>query len=450
MFTRRRLLASLAGLCLVSPRFVTAAADRRVLVIGAGIAGLTAASQLARSGVQVTVLEARKRIGGRIATSHRWPDLPVELGANWIHGTDGNPVTALADAVGAPRAATSYDASQLRGADGRVLDIDRAYARAERAFDAARANATSLTADTSLAELITTSAEWTRASPTQRRMLRHYVNSMVEQEYGGDWRDTSALHFDHDEAFDGPDVVLPAGFDALLQPLAQGLDLRLGHAVTTIERAARGARVTLGDGSSLAADHVVVTLPLGVLQAETVRFTSPLAPARRDAIARLRMGLLDKCILRFERVHWPPAFDWIEWLGPNDGYWNQWLSLSRATQQPVLVGFNAGRQALDIEALDDDATVDAAVSALRAMFGSRFPAPSAARITRWARQPHTLGAYSFCSVGTSADTRDALAGSDWDGVLQFAGEACSRDYFGTTHGALLSGREAAERLLQPL
>lgn len=447
MISRRRILTSLATLALAPRRVLAAATGRSVLVIGAGIAGLTAASLLARSGMRVTVLEARARIGGRIATSHRWPDLPVELGANWIHGTDGNPVTTLADAVAAPRARTSYDASQLRASDGRVLDIDRAYARAERTFVAARAGARSMPVDASLAAVVTASAEWSRASPAQRRMLRHYVNSTIEQEYGGDWDETSARHYDHDAAFDGPDVLLPEGFDAVLQPLAQGLDLRLRQTVSEIGRTAGGVRVGLVDGSKLTADHVIVTLPLGVLRAEAVRFTAPLAPRRRDAIAGLRMGLLNKCIMRFDRVYWPLAFDWLEWLGRRDGYWSQWLSLARALRQPVLVGFNAGRQALDIEALDDAATVDAALTALRAMFGTGFPAPKAARITRWARQPQTLGAYSFCSVGTSAATRVDLAGSDWDGVLHFAGEACSRDYFGTTHGALLSGRNAALQLL---
>lgn len=91
------------------------------------------------------------------------------------------------------------------------------------------------------------------------------------------------------------------------------------------------------------------------------------------------MGLLNKCWLRFESVLWPPQVDWIEWLAPRDGYWCQWLSLTRATQQPVLQAFHAGAQAKELESLDDAATVAAAHDALRNMFGNHFPAPRAAR-----------------------------------------------------------------------
>src|SRR5476651_1575617 len=67
-----------------------------VIVIGAGIAGIAAAQRLQRAGCRVTVIEARQRLGGRIWTDHSWPDAPVDLGASWIHGVQGNPVAALA------------------------------------------------------------------------------------------------------------------------------------------------------------------------------------------------------------------------------------------------------------------------------------------------------------------------------------------------------------------
>ena len=65
------------------------------------MAGLGAARRLHDAGVDVSVIEARNRIGGRTFTSTLWPDLPVDMGASWIHGTTGNPVTALAAEVGA-------------------------------------------------------------------------------------------------------------------------------------------------------------------------------------------------------------------------------------------------------------------------------------------------------------------------------------------------------------
>jgi len=81
------------------------------------------------------------------------------------------------------------------------------------------------------------------------------------------------------------------------------------------------------------------------------------------------------------------------------------------------------------------------------MLGSRFPAPVAAQVTRWGQDPWALGSYSFNAVGSSSRTRQALAGADWDGVLWFAGEATEPAYFGTAHGAWLSGQRVARALL---
>src|SRR5262245_39721660 len=71
------------------------ARSREVLVIGAGIAGLTAARDLAIDGYDVVVLEARERIGGRIWTSHEL-SVPADLGASWIHGFEDNTIARLA------------------------------------------------------------------------------------------------------------------------------------------------------------------------------------------------------------------------------------------------------------------------------------------------------------------------------------------------------------------
>lgn len=444
---RRNVLSLMAGLPLLGTS-ESRAAQRSVIVVGAGLAGLAAARELAARGVKVTVLEARDRIGGRIWTSQEWPGLPMDLGASWIHGTKGNPLTELADAVGAKRLATRYDSSMALDANGKVVDLSRATALAEKVISAARRKAEARDADQSLEAALVASSAWQKAGEDDRRLIRHVLNGSVEAEYGGASSEVSAWHFDESKDFGGGDVLFPGGFAEIVAHLARGLAIRTSAPVVAIAPEGTGVAITLRGGEILRADHALVTVPLGVLKRGDIAFDRALAASRQRAIETLGMGLLNKCWLRFDRVAWPADVDWIEWVGPKAGYWSQWLSLARVTGAPVLLAFHAADAAHSLEALSNAHMANEAHRVLQSMFGADFPAPNAVQVTRWAQDPFTHGAYSFNAVGTTPATRTALAGADWDRRLVFAGEACDPHYFGTAHGAVLSGRAAANTLLR--
>jgi monoamine oxidase len=371
----------------------------------------------------------------------------MDMGASWIHSTKGNPLTKLADQATAARLATSYDSAIALDAAGQEIDLSSAYALADKTIRAARAKAETRDSDQSLKDAILATPSWVQADDPTRRLIRHVVNGSVEAEYGGAWDEVSAWYFDEAAEFAGGDKLFPKGFDQITDHLAKGLTIRTGAVVASVVQSAAGVQVTLTDGAIVQADHVIVTVPLGVLKSGGIAFDPPLAPARQAAIQTLGMGLLNKCMLRFDRIAWPADVDWIEWLGPRDGAWSQWLSFAQVTGAPVLLAFHGGDEARRLERLSDAEVTAEAQRALKTMFGSDFPAPMATQITRWSQDPFTHGAYSFNATGTTPETRPALAGADWGGRLIFAGEACEPDYWGTAHGALLSGRRAAAEIM---
>lgn len=455
--SRRGVLAGGVGLLASSAR---AKASRRgpatALVIGAGFAGIAAARDLAQAGVAVTVLEARDRMGGRVWTSRAWPDLPVDMGASWIHGVRGNPLTALADAAGAARVATSYDSAAAFGPGGAEVEAPEPW----KTVAEAQALAEGVEVDLSLAEAVAQTRAWAQADAAGRAAIRQAVHRAIEQEYAGDWRDLSAWHFDAGKAFGGGDVLFPAGFDALARHAAEGLTVRLGAEVRALEARARGVAAILADGSRLEAEAAVVTLPLGVLQAGRVAFRPDLSPAREAALGALGMGRFVKCWLRFDRPLPLPAADWVEWLGPpypatgagGTPLWAEWLNPAPALGPlpdggGLVLGFAAARAGAAVEAMPEAEAIATAVETLRAMLGSSLPDPVGAQLSNWGQDAWAGGAYSYLRPGTSPKTRVALAGAEWEGRLVFAGEATSPDHAATVHGAWLSGRAAARQIL---
>jgi monoamine oxidase len=422
------------------------ASKPHVLVLGAGMAGLGAARLLQDAGARVTVIEARDRIGGRSHTSHLWPDLPVDMGAAWIHGTKGNPMTTLARALGVTMTPTSYKRAGTFDHRGHAVEFQKAAKRALKLVEGARTRADRADADMSLQAAIEGSKAWRGLSDFDRCVARLAINTRIEHEYSGDWSRLSAWHFDDGKDFQGGESVVTPGFGPIVHHLAQGLDLRLGEAVTKLAPTAQGVEVTTARATHCA-DHAIVTLPLGVLKSGAIAFAEPLGRKRQRAIDGLEMGLLNKCILRFDRVFWPADLDWIDYLGLQETLWADWTSYLPATGQPLIVGFNAAAMADAVESWDDRTTTASALEALRAMFGASVPDPVGSQISRWRQDPFARGAYSYLPVGTKAKDRKALFGADWEGRLLFAGEAASHDHAATVHGALMTGRKAAKAVL---
>ncbi|WP_144711759.1 NAD(P)/FAD-dependent oxidoreductase [Curtobacterium pusillum] len=428
------------------------AADTDVVVVGAGVAGLAAARALALGGRRVVVLEARDRIGGRT-----WTDsalgVPVDLGASWIHGIDGNPLRDLASAFGIDTVEFTVGSFQFDGrpiawhdpagrrlspaaASAFVDDLHALDAALETVVAAAPPPSTYATAvDTALRAL-----GW---QGDRAARIREYTAHRSEDLCGAPVTVLDAHGLD-EEHVAGDEVVFPSGYAQYAHALAEGLDVRLGSEVRSVRTTDGGVVVGLADGTTVTAADVVVTVPLGVLQAGAVTFEPPLDPEVLDAMGRLGMGVYDKVFLRFPTRFW--GDDWVVRQQGSAGVdWHSWYDMSRVTGEPVLAALVGGAGARRIESLPDALVIDEGLAALRRMFGDDVPVPDGYRITRWAADPFARGSYSYLHVGASPDDHDLLGTPS--GRVQLAGEATWGDDPATVHGALLSGLRAAGRLL---
>lgn len=253
------------------------------------------------------------------------------------------------------------------------------------------------------------------------------------------------MRYDSGEEFEGDDALFVHGFGVITEFLARGLNIALGQPVSEIEWDQSPVRV-ITQGSAFLADHVVVTLPLGVLQAQKVRFSPELPRDKRRAIATLGMGVLNKCYLRFPEAFWPADVDWLEYIPARHGEWTEWVSFKRAADSPILLGFNAADRGREIERWSDQQIVASAMQTLKTIFGPGIPEPTDYQISRWATDPFSLGSYSYNQVGFKPGMRKALA-APLNSKLFFAGEASHEAYFSTAHGAYLSGLRAAKEIL---
>ncbi|KAL8170518.1 hypothetical protein V2J09_022322 [Rumex salicifolius] len=431
-----------------------------VIIIGAGMAGLGAARQLLRFGFKVTVLEGRKRAGGRVYTKKMEGGNRIaaaDLGGSVLTGTLGNPLGILARQL-------SYSLHKIRdkcpiySVDGSPVDpnidskVEIAFNKLLERSSMLRQLMGDVSMDLSLGAAMDTFRDVNGGSVTDEEMrLFNWHLANLEYANAGLLSKLSLAFWDQDDPYDmgGDHCFLSGGNGRLIQALAENVPILYEKTVNTIRYGSDGVQVTAGN-QVFEGDMVLCTVPLGVLKNGSIRFVPELPQKKLDGIKRMGFGLLNKVAMLFPHVFWGTDLDTFGHLCENSssrGEFFLFYSYATVAGGPLLIALVAGEAAHKFESMPPTDAVAHVLQILRGIYepqGISVPEPIQTVCTRWGSDPFCLGSYSNVAVGASGDDYDILAESVGDGRLFFAGEATTRRYPATMHGAFLTGlREAA-------
>ncbi len=398
------------------------------VIIGAGAAGLAAALSLASSNLQILVLEARHRPGGR-AWTQRDAIAPIDMGAGWLHSADRNPLVSIAESQGLVIDRSTPPWQKPMPEHLYPLSEQRAFWAAMAAYFARVSQAAQAQADSAAAMCLEPGNRWNAMINT--------VSSFVN---GIELEGLSAKDFDayHDTEVNWR---LPTGYGALFEQLARTLPIVYDCPVTGVNHIGAVLRIETALGN-LAARKVIITLPTNLLAREAIRFT-PALPDKINAATHLPLGYANKLFL---------ALDQPEEFAPDSRLIGSRERIATAGYhlrpfgRNLIEAYFGGAFARDIEREGEAGMADFAITELAALLGSGIQARlRLVKASRWASDPHAMGAYSHARINHWHERR-ILAEAVAD-RLYFAGEACAVHGFSTVHGAWQTGLAAAQGVL---
>jgi monoamine oxidase len=408
--------------------------DIDVAVVGAGAAGLAAAKELQRLGKTVVVLEARRRIGGRVFTDTSL-GLPFDAGASYIHWAERNPWLEIARQFGAPLLDDrTIDPPRLAYARGLPVSEDEQAPRRKgfrdlmQLLDAAPASEP----DRSFADLAAgRSGEFSAAA-----------RSLTQLSLGEEPERVSVA--DYEQLLSGTDYLLPGGYGTLVSHYGAGVAVSLNTPVTAVRY--DGAGVTLETAAGpVQAKAALITASVGVLKAGGIRFVPELPADIGSALDGLEMGALTKIAVRFDgdRLGFPNGAELYEAIDERSTISVDLWPFGR----DFALFWLGGDHARHVCAAGETTAVEQAVAWLAGMLGHDVRRHVVAgRLADWWTDPYARGSYSVAKPG-HARARGLLAAPVAE-RLWFAGEATAGPGAMTAGGAVLEGRRAARAIAQ--
>ncbi|KAI0115531.1 putative flavin-containing polyamine oxidase [Nemania sp. FL0031] len=461
----------------VNQKHSNAACERtKVIILGAGIAGITTAQALSNNSMtDFLILEYKDHVGGRVhsapfGTGLDGKPLLVEYGANWIQGLGQpgkrqNPIWELEKKWNIKNHISNfsniltYNETGLVDFSAEIEAFEGALGEmSERAGEILEGNLQDPTVRTgfSLIGWKPLQRKYPAASEAVEWWLYDGEQATKPEEsslvFNAAVSNFTFLQFSNENNF----VIDQRGHRAWIEGEASTFlspsdrRLRLNTRVENIAYGPEGVIVMTDSGSCVQADYAVCTFSIGVLQHENAVKFEPTLPAwKRTAIEMFEIGVYTKIFLQFPYKFWPADTEFFLYADPYErGWYPIWQSLDVEGFFPdshILFVTLTGEQAYRAEKMTDQETLEEAMNVLRSMFpGIDIPQPSAFTYPRWSDIPWAYGSFSVWPAGTTLEMHENLrANVD---RLWFTGEHTSASYFGYMQGAWFEGQDAGNRI----
>lgn len=437
--------------------------DFDCIVIGAGAAGLAAARQLRDTcppNFRICIVEARTRIGGRTWTDTSNSQVPLELGAEFIHGRGAETHKLLEEAGMKTVPAERYERLKWAAAKDNEtgpIPIEQLQEPLKNTWKRVKKAHVSLldnepVPDASLATFLASSL-----GETWNSDLENMADVLLAQTCCAPLSDLSCADLAREMRVDTAgtgEFRLENGYSELWNWYSRGVDIRLGQPVLEIhwDDGKSGSRTGIKTTEGfLAARTIIVTIPVAVLNNPTApRFVPELPLRKRDAIAAFKTLGATKLIYTFQTRFWDLAESYVCGPGTAARWW--FPAEGRGENGPGIIScFLTAQRAAVVDALESDEQArDLGLADLASLFAlpvsTLLSNLGSFKRVSWINDPWALGGYAYIPTG-AAWAREKLA-EPVAGKLFFAGEATAREGNPqTVHGALVSGWRAAREVL---
>ncbi|PNF14675.1 Spermine oxidase [Cryptotermes secundus] len=468
----------------------------RVIIVGAGASGIAAATSLVEHGIDnIMILEAENRTGGRINTVP-FGNGVVELGCQWVHGEEGNAVFSMASQYGLLMdSVINYDIEKMVfiGSSGNIVNrktTEELYGILREISNSSKTDLVNYTG--SLGEYFSHKYKQKLeghplSNSSLARAFLDWVHKGSNIEDAADsWYETSGHGQVEYQVCKGKQTwAWKSGYSTVLDLLKKRIpdpsnELPV-ESKTNFKAEVNKIRwnnlsgenknkvaVECSDGSVHVADHVILTLSLGVLKKRGDFMFQPALPAQKlNAIKGLCIGNVDKILLKYPYRWWPDNFTVFSVLKTNETAacigekcWVHDIHVFEVVdnQPHVLSAWLSGSAARHMEQLPEEQLMQETIEFIREFMGKAFnvtvPSPEELLRSSWSSNPHFHGSYSFRCMETerlnvsAAQLAEPVINNNGISVLLFAGEATHSSYYSTVHGAIESGWREAKRLTE--